>query len=147
MLSSDRVAGAALALLALVVLWDSRGLPLGTLRSPGPAYVPVVLALILLGAGLTLAAVGGAAPPLRGLDWRELRHAVAIFGVCAFAAWALERLGYRLTVAIVLAFLLGVVERRGLLFTALLSIGMAVGSFFVFATLLRVPLPLGPLGF
>jgi len=36
---------------------------------------------------------------------------VAIFGVCAFAALALERLGFRTTVALSLAFLLLRVER------------------------------------
>ena len=44
MLTTDRVAGAALVLVALLALVDSRGLPLGTLRNPGPAYVPVLLA-------------------------------------------------------------------------------------------------------
>ena len=29
------------------------------------------------------------------VSWHEWRHAVAIFGACAFAAWGLDRLGYR----------------------------------------------------
>jgi len=94
-LTTDRVAGGALVLLSLVVLWESRRLPLGSLRNPGPAYMPVVLAVVLLGFGALLVALAGKAPALSSVGWTEWRHAVAIFVVCAFAALALERLGFR----------------------------------------------------
>ena len=146
MLTTDRAAGGALALLALVVIWESRKLPLGSLYNPGPAYMPVLLALILLILGVAIAAVGARATLVRAIGWHEWRHAAAIFGACAFAALALERLGYRLTVLVVIVFLVGVVERKNLALTALVALGMAFGSFFLFDTLLRVPLPRGPLG-
>jgi len=88
----------------------------------------------------------GKAPALASVGWTEWPHAVAIFLVCAFAALALERIGFRLTIALSLAFLLRVVERRGALFTAVLSIAFAAGAFVLFDTLLRVPLRRGPLG-
>jgi len=97
MLTTDRVAGGALVLLALVVFWGNRRLPLASLRNPGPAYMPLALA--------------GKAPALSSVSWTEWRRAVAIFGVCAFAALALERLGFRTTVVLSLAFLLLWVER------------------------------------
>jgi Tripartite tricarboxylate transporter TctB family len=146
MLTTDRVAGAALILLALVVLWESRRLPLGSLRSPGPAFMPVALALMLAGFGALLIALAGRAPALAAVDWREWRHAAAILGVCVFAALALERLGFRITIAITLAFLLRIVERKGSIFSAAVSIAVAAGAFFLFDTLLRVQLPRGPLG-
>ena len=46
MLTTDRIGGSALCLLALFVMWESRALPLGTLRHPGPGYFPVLLAEI-----------------------------------------------------------------------------------------------------
>jgi Tripartite tricarboxylate transporter TctB family len=147
MLTTDRVAGAALVLVALVVFWESRRLPLGGFRNPGPAYMPVVLAAALVGFGALLIALGGKTSSLASVGWTEWRHAVAIFIVCAFAALALERLGFRVTIAVSLAFLLRVVERRGSVFSAALSIAFAAGAFFLFDTLLRVPLPRGPLGF
>jgi hypothetical protein len=49
--------------------------------------------------------------------------------------------------ALVLAFLLLRVERRGLVLGAALSLAMAWGSFYVFDTLLKVRLPRGPFGF
>ena len=61
MLTTDRVAGGALVVLALVVFWESRKLPLGSLRNPGPAYMPVLLAAVLLLFGVLLVIVGGRA--------------------------------------------------------------------------------------
>ena len=80
------------------------------------------------------------------MGWQEWRHALAIVVVCAFAAWGLERLGYRLTVTASLLALLGLVERRGPVVTTLVSLALAFGTFFLFATLLRTPLPRGPFG-
>ena len=146
MLTTGRVAGAALVLLSLVVLMESRRLPLGSLRNPGPAYMPVVLAVVLLCLAVLLVVLDGKAPPLSSVGWTEWRHAVAIFAVCAFAALALERLGFRVTIAVALAFLLRVLEGKGAVFSAVLSIAFAAGAFLLFDTVLRVPLPRGPFG-
>ena len=147
MFTTDRVAGAALLLLALITAWETRKLPLGSLHNPGPGYMPMLLAIILGGLGVLVALRGGKAPPLASLEWLEAKHAVAIFGGCAFAALGLERLGYRLTVIILLAFLLGVMERKRLIATALFAVGLSLGSFYLFYSLLKVPLPRGPFGF
>ena len=146
MFSIDRVAGVALVILSIAVLVASRALPFGTLRTPGPAFTPVVLALLLLLFGLLLVAIRGTSERFSTLRWHEWRHAVAIVVAVVFFAWALERLGYRLTVAAVLVFLLGVMERKTVLFTLVFSVSVAWASFFLFSTLLRVPLPRGPLG-
>ena len=146
MLTTDRVAGGALVLVGAIALWQSLQLPLGSLRQPGPAYMPALLAVLLMLFGIAVAALGGATGRFSAVAWPEWRHALAIFGACAFAAVALERLGYRLTTGLVLAFLLGVVERKHPLVTIALAVGVAGGSFFLFNTLLRVPLPRGPLG-
>ena len=145
MLTTGRVAGAALVVVSLVVLVESRRLPLGSLRNPGPAYVPVALAVVLLCLGTLLAALDKG-PALSSVSWKEWRHAVAIFAVCAFAALTLERLGFRITIALSLAFILRVLEGKGAVFSVLLSVAFAVGAFLLFDTLLRVPLPRGPLG-
>lgn len=142
----DRAAGVALMLIGLVTIWESRVFPLGSLRRPGPAYTPVVVAALLILFGVAVFAMGGRARRLAELAWPEWRHALAIFGACAFAAWGLERLGYRLTMAAVVAFLLLVVERKGWALGLALTVAMAWGSFLVFDTLLRVPLPRGPFG-
>ena len=142
----DRVAGMALVLIGLAAMWESRVFPLGSLHRPGPAYMPVLLAALLILFGAAVFAMGSRGRRLVEIGWWEWRHAVAIFGACAFAAWGLERLGYRVTVGVVTAFLLLVVERKGWALGLALTVVLAWGSFFVFDTLLRVPLPRGPFG-
>jgi putative tricarboxylic transport membrane protein len=142
----DRVAGLALVLVGLVALEESRAFPFGTLHRPGPAFMPTLLAVLLILFGAAVFAMGARARRLAEVGWPEWRHAVAIFAACAFAALGLERLGYRLTIAVVVAFLLLVVERKGVALSVALTLAMAWGSFFLFDTLLRVPLPRGPFG-
>lgn len=144
----DRVGGGALALLALLTLEETYRLrlPLGTLQNPGPAYLPVLLAVLLLGFGALTVAFGAKADRIVDVGWTEWRHGAAILGVCAFMAWALERLGYRLTIFVSLVALLGLLERQRWVTTLVFSAGFAFGSYYLFATLLRVPLPIGPGG-
>jgi hypothetical protein len=141
----DRVAGVMLVLAALAIMWESRVLPLGTLHKPGPAYMPVVTACVLgvLGAFIALRSGG---PSIGALAWPEARHAALLLSACAFAAWALERLGYRLTTAIMVVFFLGLLERRHPIAVLATALGLSFGSFYLFSNLLRVPLPLGPWG-
>jgi putative tricarboxylic transport membrane protein len=146
-LTTDRISGSVLVIFSLLVIWQSRLLPLGTFRQPGPAYIPVLLASLLLIFGVILVATGGRAPALSTIRWNEWRQALAIFLACILAVFGIERLGYRLTVLLMLGFLLKLVERRGWALSAILALVLAFGSFYLFHTLLRVPLPLGPMGF
>jgi len=109
--------------------------------------IPIMLAGVLLLAGVGLILVSRQAPPLSSVRWTGSRHAVAILAASIFAVFAIERFGYRLTVVLVLGFLLAVVERRGWVLSLVFGLGLAFGSFFLFYTVLRVPLPQGPLGF
>jgi hypothetical protein len=145
-LTVDRVAGLALALFGGYVLWESRRLPLGSLSNPGPGYMPVVLALALVGFALLVAALGERATSIGALGWQESRRALAVLAACAFTALALERLGYRITMTLVLVFVVGVLERKGPVATAVFALGLALGTYLLFDTFLRVQLPRGPFG-
>jgi putative tricarboxylic transport membrane protein len=146
-LTSDRLAGAALAVFSIFVLWESRTLPFGTLRDPGAGAVPVLLALALLVCSLAIVVGGATAQPVAAIAWTEWRHAVAILGACVFMALALERLGYRLTMLVTLLALLTLVERKRWVVGAVFALGFSLGSYLLFGTLLRVPLPQGPFRF
>jgi hypothetical protein len=74
--TTDRIAGSALCLLAL--MWEIRKLPLGPWRSPGPGCVPVLVAALLLILGGLVLATGGRATPVAQVAWGEARHAVVI---------------------------------------------------------------------
>ena len=146
MLTTDRIGASALCLLALLVMWESRTLPLGTWRQPGPAYFPVLLAALLLVLGALVWAMGGSAAPVAGVGWGEAHHALVILAVSAFICLGLERLGYRLTMLAALLFLVWLVERKSFLAAAMFAFALSFGSYYLFDTLLRVPLPRGPLG-
>jgi len=142
----DHFAGAVLIAIAVFVAWENRVYPLGSLASPGPGSVPLMLALILGGLGLLIIARGAGSPLLSSIDWSESKRGVVLLIACGVATFALERIGYRLTMIALLAFILGVVERKKLMPTALVAFGFAFISYFLFATLLKVQLPRSPWG-
>ncbi len=146
-LRGDRISGVVFVLIALWVAWENRAFPLGSLAAPGPGYMPLLLALALGAFGLLVALRGGASPLLNTIEWTEARRGIALLIACGIAVFVLERIGYRLTMIALLAFLLGVVERKRPLPAALVALGFAFISYFLFATLLKVQLPSGPWGF
>jgi len=143
----DRISGAFLFFLGLFVAWEDRVLPLGTHRHPGPGYFPLLLSAILVILGFLLFLRGRSSPHLRSMRWGEAGHAAAILACSFLATFGIERLGYRITMLLVLGFLFGVIERLKLWQVVVLTIGLSFGSFWVFDSLLRVILPRGGLGF
>ncbi len=145
-LHSDRISGAVFVVIALLVAWENRAYPLGSLSAPGPGYMPLALAAALGAFGLVVVLRGHASPLLDTIDWTEGKRAVVLLIACGVAAFALEPIGYRLTMIALLVFMLGVVERKRPLPTLLVALGFAFSSYFIFATLLKVQLPRGPWG-
>lgn len=145
-LHSDRISGAVFVVIALLVTWENRVYPLGSLSTPGPGYMPLLLAAALGVFGLVVMLRGHASPLLAAIDWTEGRRAIVLLIACGIAAFALEHIGYRLTMIAMLVFMLGVVERKRPLPTLLVAFGFAFISYYIFATLLRVQLPRGPWG-
>jgi hypothetical protein len=143
----DRISGAFLFLLGLFVAWEDRVLPLGTHGRPGPGYFPLLLSAILGILGLLLVLQGRSSPHLRSTRWGEARHAAAILACSFLATFGIERLGYRITMILILGFLFGVVERLKFWQVFALTIGLSLGSFWVFDSLLKVILPRGGFGF
>jgi putative tricarboxylic transport membrane protein len=143
---NDQVSGLMLVALALFVAWENRTYPLGTLQEPGPAYTPLLFAGFLGLMGLLIVLRGRSSPRLAETPWPEAPRALVILIACGVATYVLEPLGYRLTVAALLVFFLGVVERRKPVAVAAVSIGFSVLSFYLIGDLLRVPLPVGPWG-
>ncbi len=146
-MTTDRFSAIALGVFALLVIWDSHPLPLGTLRQPGPAFIPILLASLLLIFAVILVLTSSRAPSLSSVSWTEWRPALAILAASLFSVFAIERLGYRLTVLLVLGFLLKLVEQRGWIVSLSFAFTFSFASFFLFYTVLRVPLPQGPFGF
>jgi hypothetical protein len=147
LLRSDQFSGLMLLALAFYVGWQNRVYPVGTLSEPGPGYLPLLLAIFLGAMGLLIALWGGRSAPLAAVKWTEATRAVVILIACGAATFALERIGYRLTVIALLIFFLGVLERKRPLPVALVALGFSFASYYIVGDLLRVPLPRSPWGF
>jgi len=143
----DRISGIALLLLAGFVAVETRVLPLGDHQNPGPGYLPLLLASILAVLSVLMILRPKGSPPWKSVQWKEKSHALAIFVCCLFATFCVEPLGYRLTMLLILGFLFGVLERMKAWWAVGLAFALSWGSFWVFDTLLMVPLPRGGLGF
>jgi hypothetical protein len=145
-LRNDQFSGLMLLALAVFVGWKNRDYPLGTLQEPGPGYTPLLISIFLGAMGLLIAVRGGVSPRLKDTPWPEAKRAVVILLACAVATYALEPVGYRITVAALIVFFLGVMERKKPLAVAAVAVGFSLLSYYFIGTLLRVPLPLGPFG-
>ena len=145
-LRSDQLSGLMLLALALYVWWMNRVYPIGTLSEPGPGYVPLLLAIFMGAMGILVMLSGGKSMPLANMEWTEAKRAIALLAACGVAAFALERLGYRITMAALLVFFLGVMERRKPVMVIAVGIGFPLVTYYIFSTLLRVPLPDSPWG-
>jgi putative tricarboxylic transport membrane protein len=146
-LRSDQISGLMLLALALYVWWENRAYPLGSLQEPGPGYVPLLIALFLGAMGLLIALWGAKSTPLAAMRWPEATRAAVIVTACAIGTFALEHIGYRLTMIALLIFFLGVLERKRPLPVVLVATGFGFISFYVIGDLLKVPLPVSPWGF
>ncbi len=146
-LHSDQFSGLMLLALALYVGWENLAFPVGSLQEPGPGYLPLLLVIFLGAVGLLIALWGVKSAPIASMQWPEATRAVVILIACGVATFALERIGYRITVIALLIFFLGVLERRRPLPVALVALGFSFASFYVVGDLLHVPLPRSPWGF
>ena len=146
MARADAVAAGAVLLLAAVAVREASKLPFGSLRDPGPGFLPWwvaatlgLLAVVLL--GQTLAA--RPPTPAAGHGRRVLR-VVGLVGVLAAYVALLEPLGYPFSTFLLVLFLLRVLEPQRWAVALGVAAAAAVGSFLVFAVWLKVPLPPGP---
>ena len=145
-LRNDQLSGLILLALAVFVGWQNRAYPLGSLQEPGPGYTPLIIAVFLGAMGLLIAISGRRSQPLAQTRWPEAKRAALILLACGAATYALEPVGYRITIAVLLVFFLGVMERKHPIVVATVALAFSFLSFYFIGTLLRVPLPVGPGG-
>ena len=145
-LREDQLSGLVLVALAVFVAWQNRVYPVGTLSEPGPGYTPLLIAIFLGAMGLLIAVRGMSSPRVGEMLWPEAPRAITILAACGVATYALEEIGYRLTIAALLVFFLGVLERKKPVTVVLVAIGFSLLSFYLIADKLKVPLPRSPWG-
>jgi putative tricarboxylic transport membrane protein len=138
----DRVLGVGAVLLAIPVGAASLGFGVGSPKSPGAGFWPLLIALLMVGLGvsLILRPTPDAMPAAGESRWG--RFGISL-GTLAFYVVALEPLGYLLATAVMLHMQLRWVEGRSWRSSALIAILAAGLSLLLFRVLLKVSLPMG----
>ena len=138
------IAGLLLAL-AVVIVWDLSNLQITSVYGPGPEAMPSVVA-----AGLVLLAIGNAVMAYAGeLPKREPVEARAILlilgGIVALIAIIGLGGGFILATAILFAATATAFGRRAILIDLAIGVVLALAVYLLFAKLLTLSLPAGPI--
>jgi putative tricarboxylic transport membrane protein len=144
---SDVAPALLVAALSGAIAFDTRSLSFWSDTTPGPAFMPVWLAIA--GALLAVLRLAEARRAAAAIDWPDraalVRVAVIFAALCAVPVLSLA-VGLVLALALLVAFLLLGVLRQPLwpsLATLLVTIGLVYG---IFVGWLGVPLPKGIFG-
>lgn len=128
------------------------GIGLGALNSPGPGLFPfgigvgmALLALSVVATGLRALPAVPAAPAATAT--RRTLPVIAVVVALIFFTMALERIGFVLCTLLFLAGLLGVLGRTRWPVVVMASAGITLAAHLVFAKVLKINMPAGPLGF
>ena len=139
------VIAAALAALAVVLVWDSRQLPATSMYGMGPEVMPVVIAI-----GLGLLAIGNLIDALRGrLPARESADPKAVLLILAGLAMLIAIIGlgggFILATSALFVTTSAAFGRRAILTDAVIALVMSTLIYLAFDRLLTLSLPSGPL--
>lgn len=136
--------------LGVFVLWAARDLAVLTANSPGPGFLPLGLAIIFLVAGAALAIKQFVSPSTGTVSSGERGGTVrvlAVFALLAVVVVGLETLGFITSMLILMGGVMFGLERKFTIAALATVILVPVGFWALFAVLLGVRLPEGPLFF
>ena len=131
--------------------YESFQLSLSDAIGPGPGFFPFWLSVA--GGGLALALLtqvsAGRADIAEGtlaIDRAGMRRVLLMLGGLAIATALLEVAGFRLSMLLLIAYLLAVLGVRNWLALSICAVAGSFGVYHVFFDLLKVPLPVGLFG-
>ncbi len=139
------VMGAALLLLAVTVLLDARAQTLSATYGMGPAAMPYAVAALLaaLGAGHVVAAFRDGLPVPEEADWAAIGWIT--LGLAALLLCIGLGVGFIPATTLLFAFTARAFGRRALLADAGIGFALGVAIYLLFAKVLTLSLPTGPL--
>ena len=144
---SDHVAGGAFVALGILIFALSGDLPFGRVSAPGAGMMPKLMAGLMMAFAVMLILGAAASQPLADIDWGDRWHALLVVLVTAVAIAAYTRLGFLITMALLVFALLVVVERRHVVPAAAYSVGLTLFAYWLFGKALKAPLERGLLWF
>lgn len=142
-LRSDHVAGVFFILLGVLVFALSGDLPFGTISSPGAGMMPKLIAGLMIAFAAAVFAAGSTSQKLAAIDWGDRWHALLVVLIIAAGIYAYQRLGFLVTMTLLVFTLLVVVERRNVLIAAAYSIALTLFAYWLFGKALKAPLERG----
>ena len=146
-LRSDHVAGVFFILLGVLVFALSADLPFGTISSPGAGMLPKMMAALMIAFAVAIMTFAGTSQRLAAIDWSDRWHALLVVLITAAGIYAYQRLGFLVTMSLLVFALLVVVERRNVLIAAAYGIGLTLFAYWLFGKALKAPLERGVLWF
>jgi hypothetical protein len=146
-LRADHVAGVFFVLLGVLVFALSGDLPFGTISAPGAGMLPKLMAGLMIAFAVTIIAIGGTSQRLAEVDWSDRWHALLVVLITAAGVYAYLRLGFLVTMSLLVFTLLVVVERRNVLIAAAYSMALTLFAYWLFGKALKAPLERGVLWF
>ena len=146
-LRSDHVAGVFFILFGIVVFALSGDLPFGTISSPGAGMMPKLMAGLMMLFAVLVMIGGGTSEPFAALDWSDRWHALLVGLITAAAVFAYQRIGFLLTMSLLVFALLVIVERRNVLRAAAYGIALTLFAYWLFGKALKAPLEHGVIWF
>jgi hypothetical protein len=146
-LRADHIAGGAFIALGVAVFALSGDLPFGTVSEPGAGMMPKLMAGMMMLFAAVIMITANSSPPLRSLDFSDRGHAFLLVVITGIAIAFYQRLGFLITMSLLVFSLLVVGERRRWLPAAAYSIGLTVFAYWLFGIALKAPLERGLLWF
>ena len=118
----------------------------------GPGFMP-----LLTGAGIMLLAISLCITSTRARpaqlpagfipDRAGVLRLTAVVGALMGVIAGMDYLGFRLTTFLFVTFLVSVLHKQRLVLTLIVALAVSAGAYWAFVTELKVPLPVGILGF
>jgi hypothetical protein len=144
---ADHVAGIFFILVGVLVFALSGDLPFGTISSPGAGMMPKLMAGLMIVFAAIIVSIGATSPRLTEIGWSDRWHALLVVLITAAGIYAYQRLGFLVTMSLLVFALLVMVERRNVLIAAAYSIGLTLFAYWLFGKALKAPLERGVLWF
>ena len=140
-LRRDHIAGGMFVAGGALLFAMSGDLPFGTLASPGAGMMPKLVLGLLMAFGAILVFRANESPALADIPWNDFTHAATVVAVSAVAIALYTVIGFVLSVSLLLFVLLYLIEGRNIWSALAVSAGVTIGSYLLFNTLLKSPLP------
>jgi len=147
MLRADHVAGAGFVAFGALVIALSGDLPFGNLSMPGAGFLPMLVAILMILFGVILMARAGESQLFANIRWSGGKHAVLVILITGAAIALYERLGFIITMMLMMIGFLVIIERRNPVRALVFSAGVCLITYIAFEYGLSTPLAESPWGF